>query len=88
MVSNGFFIVYKVIRNKLGKYRCIVRNKVGYIEKFILLEIGQKLVILIYESGMIKSVGGESLFLYCVFDGIFKLNVKWITLGGFVIDRF
>lgn len=87
MASNGSLIVYKATRNKSGKYRCTARNKVGYIEKLILLEIGQKPVILTYEPGMIKSAGGESLSLHCVSDGIPKPNVKWTTPGGLVIDR-
>ncbi|XP_031229767.1 immunoglobulin superfamily member 10 isoform X2 [Mastomys coucha] len=87
MASNGSLIVYKATRNKSGKYRCTARNKVGYIEKLILLEIGQKPVILTYEPGMVKSVSGESLTLHCVSDGIPKPNVKWTTPGGLVIDR-
>ncbi|GAB1287557.1 Immunoglobulin superfamily member 10 [Apodemus speciosus] len=87
MASNGSLIIYKATRNKSGKYRCTARNKVGYIEKLVLLEIGQKPVILTYEPGMVKSAGGESLSLHCVSDGIPKPNVKWTTPGGLVIDR-
>ncbi|XP_034356349.1 immunoglobulin superfamily member 10 isoform X1 [Arvicanthis niloticus] len=87
MASNGSLILYKATRSKSGKYRCTARNKVGYIEKLFLLEIGQKPVILTYELGVVKSVSGESLSLHCVSDGIPKPNVKWTTPGGHVIDR-
>lgn len=87
MAGNGSLILYKATRNRSGKYRCAARNKVGYIEKLILLEIGQKPVILTYEPGMVKSVSGEPLSLHCVSDGIPKPNVKWTTPGGHVIDR-
>ncbi|OBS69644.1 hypothetical protein A6R68_01815, partial [Neotoma lepida] len=87
IASNGSLIIYKTTRNKSGKYRCAARNKVGYIEKLILLEIGQKPVILTYAPGVVKSVSGESLSLHCVSDGIPKPNVKWTTPSGHVIDR-
>ncbi|EHB15215.1 Immunoglobulin superfamily member 10 [Heterocephalus glaber] len=70
-----------------GKYRCGARNKVGYIEKLIILEIRQKPVILTYALGTIKITSGESLSLHCVSDGIPKPNVKWTTPSGYVIDR-
>lgn len=87
IASNGSLIIYKTTRNKSGKYRCAARNKVGYIEKLILLEIGQRPVILTYALGMVKSVSGESLSLHCLSDGIPKPNVKWTTPSGHVIDR-
>ncbi|KAM5291805.1 immunoglobulin superfamily member 10 [Ctenodactylus gundi] len=85
--SNGSFIIYKTTRNNAGKYRCAARNKVGYIEKLIILEIGQKPVILTYALGTVRSISGESLSLHCVSDGIPKPNVKWITPSGYEIDR-
>lgn len=85
--SNGSLIIYKTTRNKTGRYRCTARNKVGYIEKLILLEIGQKPVILTHAVGTLKSASGESLWLHCVSDGIPKPSVKWTTPSGHVIDR-
>lgn len=87
IASNGSLIIYKATRDKSGKYRCAARNNVGYIEKLILLEIGQKPVILTYALGMVKSVSGETLSLHCVSDGIPKPNVKWTTPSGHIIDR-
>ncbi|CAH6779101.1 immunoglobulin superfamily member 10 [Phodopus roborovskii] len=87
IASNGSLIIYKTTRNKTGKYRCAARNKVGYIEKLIILEIGQKPVILTYALGMVKTASGESLSLHCVSDGIPKPSVKWTTPSGHVIDR-
>ncbi|XP_004834512.2 immunoglobulin superfamily member 10 [Heterocephalus glaber] len=87
IASNGSFIINKTTRNNAGKYRCGARNKVGYIEKLIILEIRQKPVILTYALGTIKITSGESLSLHCVSDGIPKPNVKWTTPSGYVIDR-
>ncbi|KFO32803.1 Immunoglobulin superfamily member 10 [Fukomys damarensis] len=87
IASNGSFIISKTNRNNAGKYRCGARNKVGYIEKLIILEIGQKPVILTYALGTIKIISGESLSLHCVSDGIPKPSVKWSTPSGYVIDR-
>ncbi|XP_012498381.1 PREDICTED: immunoglobulin superfamily member 10 isoform X1 [Propithecus coquereli] len=87
MASNGSFIIYKTTRDDAGKYRCAARNKVGYIEKLIILEIGQKPVILTYALGTVKSISGESLSLHCVSDGIPKPNIKWTMPSGYVLDR-
>ncbi|KAL6053803.1 hypothetical protein STEG23_030625, partial [Scotinomys teguina] len=54
IASNGSLVIYKATRNKSGKYRCAARNKVGYIEKLVLLEVGQKPVILTYAPGTCK----------------------------------
>ncbi|XP_004643987.1 immunoglobulin superfamily member 10 [Octodon degus] len=87
IASNGSLIINKTTRNNAGKYRCAAKNKVGYIEKLIVLEIGQKPVILTYALGIVKSISGESLSLHCVSDGIPKPNVKWTTPSGYTIDR-
>ncbi|XP_013374071.1 PREDICTED: immunoglobulin superfamily member 10 isoform X2 [Chinchilla lanigera] len=87
VASNGSLIIHKTIRNSAGKYRCAAKNKVGYIEKLIVLEIGQKPVILTYALGTVKSISGESLSLHCVADGIPKPHVKWTVPSGYVIDR-
>ncbi|XP_051012859.1 immunoglobulin superfamily member 10, partial [Acomys russatus] len=87
IASNGSLIIYKATRDKSGKYRCTARNKVGYIEKLVVLEVGQKPVILTYALGMVKSASGESLALHCVSDGIPKPTVKWTMPSGHVIDR-
>ncbi|ERE87727.1 immunoglobulin superfamily member 10 [Cricetulus griseus] len=86
IASNGSLIIFKTTRNKTGKYRCAARNIVGYIEKLIILEIGQKPVILTHALGLVKSASGESLSLHCVSDGIPKPSVKWTTPSGHVID--
>ncbi|XP_008049462.1 immunoglobulin superfamily member 10 isoform X1 [Carlito syrichta] len=87
IASNGSFIIYKTTRDDAGKYRCAARNKVGYIEKLIILEIGQKPVILTYALGTVKSISGESLSLPCVSDGVPKPNIQWTLPNGYVVDR-
>ncbi|XP_077016894.1 immunoglobulin superfamily member 10 [Tamandua tetradactyla] len=86
VASNGSLIIYKTTRGDAGKYRCTARNKVGYIEKLIILEIGQKPVILTYALGVAKSISGESLSLHCVSDGNPKPNIKWTLPSGYIID--
>ncbi|XP_008519210.2 immunoglobulin superfamily member 10 [Equus przewalskii] len=87
IASNGSFIIYKTTRDDAGRYRCAARNKVGYIEKLIILEIGQKPVILTYALGTVYCISGESLSLHCVSDGSPKPNIKWTVPSGSVIDR-
>ncbi|XP_037698412.1 immunoglobulin superfamily member 10 isoform X2 [Choloepus didactylus] len=86
VATNGSFIIYKTTRGDAGKYRCAARNKVGYIEKLIILEIGQKPVILTYALGVVKIISGESLSLHCVSDGNPKPNIKWTVPSGYIID--
>uniref|UniRef100_F7GEA8 Immunoglobulin superfamily member 10 n=1 Tax=Monodelphis domestica TaxID=13616 RepID=F7GEA8_MONDO len=84
---NGSLIIMKPTRDDAGKYRCTARNQVGYIEKLIILEIGQKPVILTYVLGMIKGITGESVTLHCMSDGSPKPNIIWTVPSGHVIDR-
>ncbi|XP_064313874.1 immunoglobulin superfamily member 10 [Phalacrocorax carbo] len=85
--SNGTLTVYNPDRDKAGKYRCAARNKVGYIEKLIILEVGQKPSILTHPAGPVKGVSGESLSLHCLSDGNPKPNTAWTLPGGYVLDR-
>ncbi|XP_023364042.1 immunoglobulin superfamily member 10 [Otolemur garnettii] len=87
IASNGSFIIYKTTRDNAGKYRCAARNQVGYIEKLIILEIGQKPVILTHAGGTVRSISGESLSLHCVSDGIPKPSIRWTVPSGYVLDR-
>ncbi|XP_006868039.1 PREDICTED: immunoglobulin superfamily member 10 [Chrysochloris asiatica] len=87
IASNGSLIIPKTTREDAGKYRCAAKNKVGYIEKLIVLEIGQKPVILTYALGIVKGISGESLSLHCVSDGSPKPSIKWTLPSGNVIDR-
>ncbi|KAM8770512.1 immunoglobulin superfamily member 10 [Rhynchonycteris naso] len=84
---NGSLLIHKATRDEAGKYRCGARNKVGYIEKLIVLEIGQKPVILTNALGTVYGVSGEALSLHCVSDGSPKPSVQWSLPSGYVIDR-
>lgn len=87
IASNGSFVIYKTTRNDAGKYRCGARNKVGYIEKLIVLEIGQKPVILTNALRTVYGISGDSLLLHCVSDGSPKPNIKWTVPSGQIIER-
>ncbi|KAK2495141.1 hypothetical protein MC885_013186 [Smutsia gigantea] len=86
IASNGSFIIHKTSRGDAGKYRCAARNKVGYIEKLIVLGIGQKPVILTYAVGIVYCISGDSLSLHCVSDGSPKPSIKWTVPSAYVID--
>ncbi|KAG8580984.1 hypothetical protein GDO81_007508 [Engystomops pustulosus] len=85
--TNGTFIIYSPTKDDAGKYRCAARNKVGYIEKLIILEVGQKPAILTHPKGTIKSLIGETLSLHCLSDGIPRPSVTWTLPSGYIIDR-
>ncbi|XP_027654153.2 immunoglobulin superfamily member 10 isoform X1 [Falco cherrug] len=85
--SNGTLTIYNPDRDKAGKYRCAARNKVGYIEKLIILEVGQKPSILTRPVGPVKGISGEPLSLHCLSDGSPKPNTAWTLPGGNMLDR-
>ncbi|XP_075013630.1 immunoglobulin superfamily member 10 [Calonectris borealis] len=85
--SNGTLTIYNPDRDKAGKYRCAARNKVGYIEKLVILEVGQKPNILTQPTGPVKGVSGESLSLHCLSDGSPRPSTAWTLPGGYVLDR-
>ncbi|GAA6092707.1 immunoglobulin superfamily member 10 [Tachysurus ichikawai] len=85
--SDGTFVIHNPSKGDAGKYRCAAKNKIGYIEKLIILEVGQKPYILTRPKGIIRSVSGEPLFLHCLADGNPRPNILWTVPGGHVISR-
>uniref|UniRef100_A0A8B9FXH2 Immunoglobulin superfamily member 10 n=1 Tax=Amazona collaria TaxID=241587 RepID=A0A8B9FXH2_9PSIT len=85
--SNGTLTIYSPDGDRAGKYRCAARNKVGYIEKLIILEVGQKPSILIHPTRPVTGISGESLSLHCLSDGNPKPATAWTLPGGHVLDR-
>ncbi|NXM67481.1 IGS10 protein, partial [Serilophus lunatus] len=85
--SEGTLTVYNPGRDQGGRYRCAARNKVGYIEKLIVLEVAQKPNILTPPVGLVKGVSGEPLSLHCLADGSPKPSTEWTLPGGRVLDR-
>ncbi|NXD82972.1 IGS10 protein, partial [Halcyon senegalensis] len=85
--SNGTLTIHSPDGDKAGKYRCAARNKVGYIEKLIILELGQKPTILTHPAGPVKGFSGEPLSLHCLSDGSPKPNTAWTLPSGYVLDR-
>uniref|UniRef100_A0A4W4HQU9 Ig-like domain-containing protein n=1 Tax=Electrophorus electricus TaxID=8005 RepID=A0A4W4HQU9_ELEEL len=85
--NDGTFVIYNPSKEDTGKYRCAAKNKVGYIEKLIVLEVGQKPYILTRPRGIIHRMSGESLFLHCLADGSPRPSVFWTIPGGHVLSR-
>ncbi|NXH12249.1 IGS10 protein, partial [Bucco capensis] len=87
MGSNGTLTIHSPDGDMAGKYRCAARNQVGYIEKLIILEMGQKPNILTYPEGAVKGISGQSLSLHCLSEGSPKPTTSWILPSGSVLDR-
>ncbi|NWH78421.1 IGS10 protein, partial [Piaya cayana] len=85
--GGGTLTIYNPDRDKAGKYRCAARNKVGYIEKLLVVEVGQKPTILTRPKGPVKGVSGEPLSLHCMSEGSPPPNTAWTLPGGSVLDR-
>lgn len=85
--SNGTLTIYNPERHHAGRYRCAARNKVGYIEKLMLLEVAQKPNILTRPAGLLKGVSGEPLSLHCLAEGSPRPRLAWTLPGGRVLER-
>ncbi|XP_053315585.1 immunoglobulin superfamily member 10 [Spea bombifrons] len=85
--NNGTLIIYSPSKDDAGKYRCAARNKIGYIEKLIILEVGQSPTIFTHPRGPIKSIIGETLSLHCLSDGIPRPSVTWTLPSGYIVDK-
>ncbi|KAM3875186.1 immunoglobulin superfamily member 10 [Diretmus argenteus] len=85
--SDGTFFIYNPSKEDAGKYRCAAKNSMGYIEKLIVLEVGQKPYILTRPRGIIRSVSGDPLYLHCLADGSPKPSIYWTVPGGHTFNR-
>uniref|UniRef100_A0A8C9ZXF3 Immunoglobulin superfamily member 10 n=1 Tax=Sander lucioperca TaxID=283035 RepID=A0A8C9ZXF3_SANLU len=87
LVKNGTLVIYNPRKEDAGKYRCGAKNLMGYIEKLIILDVGQKPYILTRPRGIIRSVSGEPLFLHCLSDGSPTPRIYWTIPGGHTLTR-
>ncbi|KAM6933283.1 immunoglobulin superfamily member 10 [Xenentodon cancila] len=85
--SDGALVIYNSQREDSGNYRCGAKNLVGYVEKLIILNIGQKPYILTRPKGIIRSISGEPLFLHCLSDGNPRPKIYWTIPGGHTLTR-
>uniref|UniRef100_A0A8C2WF51 Ig-like domain-containing protein n=1 Tax=Cyclopterus lumpus TaxID=8103 RepID=A0A8C2WF51_CYCLU len=87
LVKNETLVIYNSGEKDSGKYRCGAKNSMGYIEKLIILEVGQRPYILTKPRGIIRSVSGKPLFLHCLSDGSPKPKIHWTIPGGHTLSR-
>lgn len=80
--NNGSLVIFNPSIENAGKYRCGAKNNIGYIEKLIILDIGQKPYILTRPRGIIRNVFGKPLFLHCLADGTPRPRIYWTLPGG------
>ncbi|XP_066514232.1 immunoglobulin superfamily member 10-like [Hoplias malabaricus] len=85
--KDGTLVIYNPSKEDTGRYRCAAKNKVGYIEKIIVLEVGQKPYILTRPRGIIRSMSGEPLFLHCLADGSPRPTIIWTVPGGYILSH-
>uniref|UniRef100_A0A667XXG4 Ig-like domain-containing protein n=1 Tax=Myripristis murdjan TaxID=586833 RepID=A0A667XXG4_9TELE len=85
--QDGTLVIYNPSKEDAGKYRCAAKNSMGYIEKLIVLEVGQKPYILTRPRGIIRSVSGDPLFLHCLADGSPRPSIFWTVPGGHTLTR-
>ncbi|CAG6001978.1 unnamed protein product [Menidia menidia] len=80
--SDGTLVIYNSQKEDSGKYRCGAKNYLGYIEKVIILNIGQKPYILTRPKSTIRSLAGEVLSLHCLSDGSPRPGIIWTVPSG------
>uniref|UniRef100_A0A3Q2VYL2 Ig-like domain-containing protein n=1 Tax=Haplochromis burtoni TaxID=8153 RepID=A0A3Q2VYL2_HAPBU len=85
--NDGTLVIRSTHKEDAGKYRCGAKNLMGYIEKLIILEIGQKPYILTRPRGIIRSISGEPLFIHCLSDGSPRPRIYWTVPGGHTLTR-
>uniref|UniRef100_A0A8D0EV65 Immunoglobulin superfamily member 10 n=1 Tax=Strix occidentalis caurina TaxID=311401 RepID=A0A8D0EV65_STROC len=85
--SHGTLTISSPDIAKAGRYRCAAKNKVGYIEKLLIVEVGQKPNILTRPAGPVKGISGESLSLHCLSEGSPRPRTAWTLPGGSVLER-
>lgn len=85
--NDGTLVIYNAHEEDSGKYRCGAKNSQGYIEKLIMLNIGQKPYILTRPKGIIRGMFGEPLFLHCLSDGSPRPRVYWTIPGGHTLTE-
>ncbi|CAJ1065317.1 immunoglobulin superfamily member 10 [Xyrichtys novacula] len=85
--NDGTLVIYNPRKEDAGKYRCGAKNYLGYIEKLIVLDVGEKPYILTRPRGIIRSMSGEPLFLHCLSDGSPRPKIYWTIPGGHTLTR-
>lgn len=85
--NDGTLVIYNPRKEDAGKYRCGAKNYLGYIEKLLVLDIGEKPYILTRPRGIIRSISGEPLFLHCLSDGSPRPRIFWTVPGGHTLTR-
>ncbi|KAM9812236.1 immunoglobulin superfamily member 10 isoform X1 [Syngnathus typhle] len=85
--NDGTLVIYNSGVEDAGKYRCGAKNIMGYIEKLVILDVGQKPYILTRPRGIIRSMFGEPLVLHCLSDGSPKPKIYWTLPGGHTLTQ-
>ncbi|KAL3057469.1 hypothetical protein OYC64_007858 [Pagothenia borchgrevinki] len=86
LVKNGTLVIYNPSKENAGKYRCGAKNFMGYIEKLIILDVGQP-YILTRPRGVIRSAAGEPLLIHCLSDGSPRPHIYWTIPGGHILTQ-
>ncbi|XP_061431384.1 LOW QUALITY PROTEIN: immunoglobulin superfamily member 10-like [Lethenteron reissneri] len=84
--KDGALVILRPAQRDAGTYRCTAKNAVGFVEKAVTLEVGQKPVIALRHRGLVRSTSGEPLFLHCVVSGNPKPTVRWVLPNGASVD--
>ncbi|KAF7219368.1 immunoglobulin superfamily member 10 [Nothobranchius furzeri] len=85
--SDGTFAIYNTLEEDSGKYRCGAKNSLGYIEKLVILNIGERPYIITRPKGIIRGMFGEPLFLHCLSDGSPPPRIYWTIPAGHTLAQ-
>nr|XP_033804522.1 matrix-remodeling-associated protein 5 isoform X2 [Geotrypetes seraphini] len=88
--KNGTLHIRGLSVAESGTYRCTARNRAGYIERQISLNVGFKPEISSPYNNLVNIINGETLQLQCTTQGISphspRPRVSWTLPNGVVLD--
>ncbi|XP_043928384.1 matrix-remodeling-associated protein 5 [Protopterus annectens] len=85
--ADGTLFISSPSTEDVGIYRCMAKNAIGYVEKAVSVETGQKPVIKSHYSSLVSIINGENLQLHCVTQGEPQPQISWTLPNGVTLSK-